>query len=123
MNRPVRLILDTSAILVYARGSEAVGETIREVDLDGAAFGLPVPCLACAAVDLRWLDLLAAHPAAVVLTTDPARWRSLVTTADLLGTIDAAAAFLAAGDAECDVLTASPQMYAELGDDPPVITI
>lgn len=119
---PVRLILDTSAIVAYARGSEAVGETIREVGAD-AAFGLPVACLACAQVDLPWLDLLVAHPAAVVLSTPAGVWRSLVATADLLGTIDAATAVLAAWDADCDVLSGEPEVYGPLGDDAPVIGI
>lgn len=119
----VRLILDTSAVVAYAHGSKHVGETIREVHLNGAEFGLPVACLASAAVDLQWLDLIAAHPAAVVLTTPAGDWRSLVATADLLGTVDAASAVLAAWDADCDVLTGEPAMYGPLGDDAPVIEI
>lgn len=119
----IRLVLDTSAIVAYAHGSEAVGETIREVHLDHVNFGLPIACLATAAVDLNWLDLLANHPAAVILTTQPGHWRALVTTADLLGTVDTAAAFLAAGDAECEVLTGIPEAYGPLGDDPPIIAI
>jgi len=40
--RPIRVVLDTSAVIAYARGSIDVGETINEVDDDEAAFGIPV---------------------------------------------------------------------------------
>lgn len=123
MTRPVRLILDTSAIVAYTRGSVHVGEPIGEVEANGAVFGLPVACLACAQVELPWLDLIVSHPAAVVLATPAGDWRSLVATADLLGTIDAATAVLAAWDADCDVLSGEPGLYGPLGDDAPVIGI
>ncbi len=41
-DRPVRLILNTSAILAYGRESIDVGETIAEVSDGSAAFGLPI---------------------------------------------------------------------------------
>ncbi len=45
--RPIRLVLDTSAVLAYGRG-DAVGETLREVHLNEAAFTVPLGCLASA---------------------------------------------------------------------------
>ena len=38
--REIRLVLDTSAVLAYGRG-DAVGETLREVHLNEAAFTEP----------------------------------------------------------------------------------
>ncbi len=43
-NRPVQLVLDTSAIVAFAAGSIAVGELIAEIDDEEGATGLPVLC-------------------------------------------------------------------------------
>jgi hypothetical protein len=47
----------------------------------------------------------------------------LAASLGLLGRLDTAAALLVAFDADCDVLTAEPDAYGPLGDDPPVIPI
>ena len=41
-DRPVRVLLDASAIIAFTRESIDVGEVIAEVDDENAAVGLPV---------------------------------------------------------------------------------
>jgi hypothetical protein len=43
--RPVRILLDASAIVAFTRASVDVGEVIAEVDEEDAAVGLPLLCL------------------------------------------------------------------------------
>jgi hypothetical protein len=116
-DRPVRLILDASAIVAFVRESVHVGEVIAQVDAEEAAVGLPVLCLAQAKTmvdDVDRLNLLAGHDAAVVLS-DPDDWQALAATVDLVGRWDAAAAALLALDSSLAVLTATPALYAGLG--------
>ncbi|MFU8852288.1 hypothetical protein ACNAW0_15070 [Micromonospora sp. SL1-18] len=104
---PIRVILDTSAIVAFTRGSTVVGEVIAAVAEEGCLFGLPVMCLAeasASAVDSNRLDLLVNHPAAAVLTVDPLRWRDLAAAYRTVGRLGTASALLAADD-ECIVLT------------------
>lgn len=111
-DRPIRLILDTSAILAFTEGSTVVGKAIIKVADEGSLFGLPVMCLAEAArsaVDADRLDLLVNHPAAAVLTVDPFQWRAFAATHRAVGRLDTAAALLAAAGNDCAVLTARPQ--------------
>jgi len=63
--KPLHLILDTSAVLAYASGSEHVGEPISQVLENGAAFTVPLTVLAtaAAAVGDNWVELLTSHPA------------------------------------------------------------
>jgi hypothetical protein len=68
---PIRLVLDTSAILAYTAGSIAVGETITEVVDEGARFALPIVCLAeacrrCGDDHQAAVHLLANHLSAAV---------------------------------------------------------
>ncbi|MFG2064487.1 hypothetical protein ACGFIK_24060 [Micromonospora sp. NPDC048871] len=123
----VRVILDTSAIVAFARESIDVGEVIAEVaDEPDAVFGLPVLCLAEAArivADSTRLDLLTGLPAALILTPDPESWRALAITHDTVGRLDAASAVLAAIDLGCDVLTGQPGLYGGLAGGGPVIPI
>jgi len=105
---PIRVILDTSAILAFAKGSIAVGNAIAAVAKEGGLFGLPVTCLAEASrsgVDPTWLDLLVNHPAAAVLTVDPLKWRALAAICRRSGQLDTATALLAAADHDCAVLS------------------
>jgi hypothetical protein len=44
-DREIRIILDTSAIHAYVKGSIDVGEVISEIADEGACAGLPVPCV------------------------------------------------------------------------------
>ncbi|MER7894417.1 PIN domain-containing protein [Micromonospora sp. NPDC094482] len=108
---PIRLILDTSAILAFTEGSTAVGEAIATVASEKALFGLPVMCLAEAArsvVDTDRLDLLVNHPAAAVLTVDPLQWKALAATHRAVGRLDTADALLAAAGNDCRILSDQP---------------
>jgi len=123
-DRPIRIILDASAILAFCRESIHVGEVIAELADEDCCFGVPVMCLAeasRAAADGDRLDLLVNHPAAVVLTVDPSSWRALAVVYDTVGRLDAAAALLAAVDNEGYVLTGQPGLYAGLAGGGPII--
>lgn len=77
-DRPVRVLLDASAIVAFTRGSIDVGEVIAEVDDEHAAVGLPQLCLVDAehaVADPARLDLLVTHRAASVLTDAADQWR------------------------------------------------
>lgn len=122
--RPVRLVFDTSAIVAFAAGSLHVGETITQVEENGASFGLPIACLAAAhAADAQMVQMLIAHEAAALVTVDIEAWRPWAAMTELLGRLDAAAALLAASDFDCDVLTSEPDLYRSLGDDPPIVGV
>jgi hypothetical protein len=123
-DRPVRLVLDTSAILAFARGSIDVGETISQVEENAAAFGIPIVCLAAAhGADVRMMQMLVSHGACALLGVEPYEWRQWVAMADVLGRVDAGAALLAASAFDCEVLTGEPDLYRVLGDDPPIVGI
>ncbi|MEU4476474.1 hypothetical protein AB0F68_00125 [Micromonospora sp. NPDC023966] len=112
---PIRLILDTSAILAFTEGSTAVGQAIAKVASEESLFGLPVVCLAEAArsvIDTDRLDLLVNHPAAAVLTVDPLQWKSLAATHRAVGRLDTAGALLAAAANDCSVLSDPPRAVA-----------
>src|SRR5262249_9484553 len=123
--RSIHLVLDTSAVVAYAMGSEHVGEPLTQVAENGTAFAVPLTALAAGAaqVDRRWVELLTKHPAFEPVVTEWTRWATLAATLVLVGRLDAAEALLLAFDFNCDVLTAEPGWYAALGDDPPVIAI
>ncbi|MEJ3741848.1 hypothetical protein WEI85_00905 [Actinomycetes bacterium KLBMP 9797] len=123
--KSIHLVLDTSAVVAYATGSEHVGEPLTQVAENDAAFTAPPTVLATAAtqVDRAWVDLLTKHPAFEPVETEWTRWAPLAATLAVVGRLDAAEALLVALDFDCDVLTAEPELYAALGDDPPVITI
>jgi hypothetical protein len=122
--RPIRLVLDTSAILAFASESLHVGETISQVDENGAAFGIPIACLAAAhKADAQMLHLLTSHAVCELLTVEVDEWRRWTAMSDVLGRLDVAAALLAASDLDCDVLTGEPGAYGVLGDDPPIVGI
>jgi hypothetical protein len=80
-------VLDTSAVLAYGRG-DAVGETLREVHLNEAAFTVPVGCLAAAGrkVEPHVVELLLNHVAFEPWSTPLAKmatgWMSLATIAN-----------------------------------------
>lgn len=117
---PVRVVLDTSAILAFLKGSTTVGETIAQVAEEGYLFGLPVTCLAEASrsvADTDRLELLVNHPAAAVLTVDPLSWRALADTHRTVARLDTASALLAATNNGCTILTEQPNQYAGLTGD------
>lgn len=123
--KAIHLVLDTSAVLAYANGSEHVGEPLTQVTENDAAFTVPLAVLATAAarVDQAWAELLTKHPAFEPVETEWTRWSALGATMRVVDDLDTAEALLAALDFDCDVLTAEPDRYADLGDDPPIIAI
>jgi predicted nucleic acid-binding protein len=117
-------VLDTSAIIAYTHGSIDVGEVIAEVDDESGAVALPALCLIEAyrvAADRDRLDVLANHPAAVVLDINPTDWRAVADLAEAGGRIDAALAALVAVDYRATMLTRQPGWYAGMDADFPII--
>lgn len=118
-DRPVQLVLDTSAILDYCRGSLPVGELLVEIDAEGGAVALPLLCLVEAANanpdDEHWLDMLLQHPATEVVGVEPHLWKILAAIRNTVGRVDAASAALIALDYDVDVATRTPRLYAGLG--------
>lgn len=117
-DRPVRLVLDASAILAYCRGSVAVGEALAELADDSTGAALPVNCLADAyasAVEVDRLVLLAGHEATVLWTDEAGQWQALGELRALTGGVASASAALAAVDEDCWVLTADPGLYEHVG--------
>jgi predicted nucleic acid-binding protein len=122
--RPVRVVLDTSAIIAYTHGSMDVGEVIAEVDDEEGAVAIPVLCLIEAyrvAADRDRVDVLVSHPATVVLDIEPADWRAVADLADAGGRTDAAVAALLAVDYRATLLTRQPGWYAGMAADFPII--
>lgn len=118
-SRPVRLVLDTSAIAAFVRGSIHVGEVLAEVADERAVALVPLACLVEAVHGQRFsveedarLDLLVAHPAIEMLADDPPMWRALAYTYDLVGSVDVASAALAAIEYSVSVLSRYPGRYA-----------
>jgi hypothetical protein len=126
-DRPIRAILDTSAIIAFTRGDAvALGEVMAEIADERAVVGLPVPCLAVAYGDVenpQLLDLLLAHPAQVLLADEPSMWRELGRTMRLIGRYDVAAVAVAADELEAYILTRRPGWYAKFGDSAPIIEV
>jgi hypothetical protein len=123
-DQPVKVILDTSAIIAFTRSSIDVGEVIAEVHDEYAVAGLPMLCLVEAAgtvADSDRLELLVNHPATTVLAPHPVDWQALAAIYDSVGRLDAASAVLAAIDLDCQVLTNRPGLYAGLEGGGPVI--
>ena len=123
--RPILMVLDTSAILAYTPGSLHVGEPIAEVDTDGGVVGIPALCMA----EVSWmvddadrLALLADHHATRVVTGEN-NWAALGENLSVTGRLDCASAVFAAVRADCDVLTAQPGIYGGMAGGGPVIPI
>jgi len=124
IERPIRLLLDASAIVAFTRGSIDVGETIAEVYDDGAAVGLPILCLVEAVrsvAETDQLDLLVAHPATEVFAPAPEEWRALAAIVDMVGRMDCASAVLTAIDLDCLIMTNQPGVYGGLAGGGPII--
>ena len=71
-DRPVRILLDASAIIAFTWESIDVGEIIAEVDDENAAVGLPMLCLveaSRAVADKDRLTLLVHHRRALCSAT------------------------------------------------------
>ena len=125
-DRPVRVILDASAIVAFTRGSIDVGETIAEVSDEQGAAGLPVLCLVQAAqalADRDRLDVRIHHEATVLLDNLADDWEALTALYDAVGRLDAATAVIAAYDSDSLILTAQPRLYGGLQDGGPIIPL
>jgi hypothetical protein len=123
--RPIKLVLDTSAILAFTRGSIHVGEPISEVANEGGLSALPTLCLAAAKwmVDDRdRMQVLADHPDTVVVPASP-DFFALGIVETWVGNLDASAAVLTAIDQEAFIMTARPGLYRGLIDDGPIVEI
>jgi hypothetical protein len=117
-DRPIHMILDTSAIIAYLRGSVDVGETLGAVRDEKGRVGLPVLSLVEAGyrlVDKGWLDLLLEHDATAILDVSGSDWLALTTMYQDVERLDGASAALAAIDHRCPVLTARPTLYEMSG--------
>ena len=117
-NRPIRLVLDTSAVLAFVRQSVHVGEVLVEVDDNAAVAAIPLACLVEAArdaVDHDQLVFLAEHPSTVIVAEEAGHWRMLGGLCSMTGGYASASAALTALDARCWVLTANPAIYASVG--------
>lgn len=116
-DRPVRLVLDATAILSFVRQRFDVGEALAEVSDNDAMAALPLACLVEAAqhaVDEDRLHLIAEHPATVIVGADADDWQTLGALHKLTGAYQAASAALTAIDHECWVLTARPSLYEQV---------
>jgi hypothetical protein len=114
-DRPIRLILDRSAVVAYTRGSIHVGEVLAEINDEAGCAAIPLPCLveaARAAADHSRLELLVDHEATLVLADDPSKWRDLAALRDVVDSHDGVSAALAAIDLDVDILTRTPRLYA-----------
>ena len=119
--RTERLVLDTSAVAGWIRGSVAIGELIAEVDDERGAALLPLSCLVRAAhqngmLDTGLLQLLINHPAVFVISDDPDDWMALAALNAIVDGHDRAAAALLALTADVDILTRDASWYRTVGD-------
>lgn len=125
-DRPIRAILDASAIVRYVRGGDSaihIGETLLQIADDGVA-GLPVLCMAQASHELGdsaadKLQLLQDHPATELLA-GPVDWRAVAALMPILKRWDAVIPAMLALDFEVAVLSADPGLYVGI-DDPYLI--
>ena len=122
---PIGIVLDTSAILAFTRGSVDVGAAVADVAEAGGRIGLPISCL----VEARWrlgdLDRLnvLVHHMATELIASPGDWSVLAAALTVARRQDAASALLAAVQSGCGVLTASPRRYATLAGGSPIVPL
>ncbi|AEV84972.1 hypothetical protein ACWT_3948 [Actinoplanes sp. SE50] len=119
--RDAKLVLDTSAIAAWVRGSVAVGETLAEVNDEDGAVVIPLSCLVeagyhTAVLGRERLELLLAHPATSLITDDAEDWDALVALRALTGRADCASAAMLALDLGVDVMTSDPSWYKGVAD-------
>lgn len=114
-DRPIKVILDRSAVIAYTRQSVPVGELLIEINDEQGSAAIPLDCLVEAAVaveDHARLAVLVEHPATTLLGGEPGKWRDLVALREVVGAHDAASAALAAIDLDVDIFTRTPRLYA-----------
>jgi hypothetical protein len=110
-DRPVRLVLDRSAVLAYLGGSVHVGEPIREVTADRNRFGVTSVTVAetqdglTDPKDRAALRRLVGLDACVVLPTSGECWEELGYWRTFTGRADAATTVMAALEWDASILT------------------
>jgi hypothetical protein len=117
-DRPIRIVLDASAIRAFLHTSVDVGEIIAEVDDEQGSVGLPVLCLieaTKAVADDGRLNHLIEHEVATLLDVNASDWRALAAVHEDVDRLDAASAALATIDFRCFVLTDQPDVYSGAG--------
>jgi hypothetical protein len=118
-DRPIHLVMDTSAIVEYARGSIHVDELLSEIDDDGGTVSVPLPCLVAAVpsvADTKRLQDLVSHATTTVTVNDPPSWTFLAAAEEFAGRNDSASAALTAMDGGVGVLTCTPGIYAGIAN-------
>jgi hypothetical protein len=114
-------------VVAFCRGDAVgLGEVIAEITDEGAAFGLPVSCLAAGAAEVDGyglLDLLVDHPSCVVLVDEPALWRDLAAALPFVDRFDVASAAVIAGRFAAYILTRRPGWYVKLPSVAPIIEV
>jgi len=127
VSQPLRVLLDTSAVVAFAEESINVGEVLAEVADENGKFGVPVTCLATAAARMTnrdRLELLVRQPGCVVLPVLPEDWPPLALGMRVVGRLDLAVTLLAASrHDDPSVLSAEPEAYAPAGDAISVIEV
>lgn len=125
-DRPVRLVLDRSALLAYLAGSVHVGEPLHEVIQDRNRFGVTAVTAAEALAlvsdpkDRATLHRLLTLDACEVLATGGDSWHELSYWRTVTGRVDLASTVLAVLDHDASILTGEDRY----GDgDLPVIRI
>ncbi|MGC4770271.1 hypothetical protein ACLQ25_15030 [Micromonospora sp. DT44] len=109
--RPVRLVLDRSALLAYLAGSVHVGEPLHEVIQDRNRFGVTVVTVAEAMAivsdpkERATLHRLLTLDACAVLSTEGRSWHELSYWRTLTGRVDLATTALAVLDHDAAILT------------------
>jgi hypothetical protein len=117
--RTIAIVLDTTAVTAWVRGSVAVGELLIEVDAERGAALIPLACLVesahqTAMLDRARLELLVDHPATVLVADNPEDWQALTVIRALVDRPDLASAAMLALDGEVDVFTREAAWYAEV---------
>ncbi|MEU0551741.1 hypothetical protein [Micromonospora sp. NPDC005979] len=109
--RPVRLVLDRSALLAYLAGSVHVGEPLHEVIQDRNRFGVTAVTVAEALAivsdpkERATLHRLLTLDACAVLSTEGRSWHELSYWRTLTGRVDLATTVLAVLDHDAAILT------------------
>ncbi|PWU52749.1 hypothetical protein DLJ47_18055 [Micromonospora sp. S4605] len=110
-DRPVRLLLDRSALLAYVAGSVHVAEPLHEVIADRNRFGVTAVTAAeaLAAIDdpkdRATLHRLLALDACLVLSTDGHTWHELAYWRGYIGRADLATTIMASFEHDASILT------------------
>ncbi len=118
-------VLDTSAIVAYANGSQHVGEVLAEIADGEEPFAIPTPCLVEAAAEigddparLGLVDVLTTLKHANVYDIVGPIWQDVYLAAPQLGTLGrACAGLMVAYELAPHVLTQHPQPYEKFGID------